>query len=107
MKKLKTDQLQPGMAVAKDILDISGNLLVAEGVILNGPLISRLAQREIDLVWVKSDEEEIPLTQEEKEKITEEIKEDLDKRFHLVAEVPLMKGLKERIFDYLVRKRTE
>ena len=107
MKKLRTDQLQSGMVVAKDIMNIAGKLLVAKGVTLNEPLISRLVQREIDIVWVKSDEEEISLSPKEIEGIKEEIREDLDKRFRLVAQDPIMKGLKERMFDYLVERRTE
>jgi len=107
MKKLRTEQLQPGMVVAKDILDITGKLLVVEGTTLDEPLIPRLAHRGVDVAWVKSDEEEIAPTQEEKERIIKEIREDLDKRFHLVAQDPIMRGLRKRIFDYLVRKKTE
>ena len=107
MKKLRTDQLQSGMVVAKDIMDITGKLLVAKGVTLNEPLISRLAQREIDIVWVKSDDQEVSLSPKEIAGIKEEIKEDLDKRFSLVAQDPIMRGLKERMFDYLVERRTE
>jgi len=107
MRKLRTDQLQPGMVVAKDIMDITGKLLVAKGVTLSEKLIPRLSQREVDFVWVESDEEEISLSPKEIERIKEEIRENLEKRFHLVAQDPIMRGLKERMFDYLVERRTE
>ncbi len=107
MKKLRTDQLQSGMVVAKDIIDITGKLLVAKGVTLSEQLIPRLNQRGVDLVWVESDEEEVPLSPEEIEGIKKNIAEDLDKRFRLVAQDPIMNGLKEKIFEYLVERRTE
>jgi len=107
MRKLRTDQLQPGMVVAKDIMDITGKLLVAKGVTLSEKLIPRLSQREVDFVWVESDEEEISLSPKEIERIKEEIRENLEKRFHLVAQDPIMRGLKERMFDYLVERRIE
>ena len=107
MKKLRTDQLQPGMVVAKDIMDITGKLLVAKGVTLSEQLIPRLSQRGVDLVWVESDEEEISLSPKEIERIKEEIRENLDKRFRLVAQDPIMSGLKEKIIGYLIERRTE
>ena len=107
MKKLRTDQLQPGMVVAKDIMDITGKLLVAKGVTLSEQLIPRLSQRGVDLVWVESDEEEISLSPKEIERIKEEIRENLDKRFRLVAQDPIMSGLKEEILGYLIERRTE
>jgi len=107
MKKLRTDQLQSGMVVAKDIMDITGKLLVAKGVTLSEQLIPRLSQREVDFVWVESDEEEISLSPKEIERIKEEIRENLDKRFRLVAQDPIMSGLKEKILGYLIERRTE
>ncbi len=107
MKRLRTTELQPGMVVAKVVTDIAGRILVAEGVTLNEGLISRLCQRDVDVVWVKGDGEEGSLSPEEIERTKEKIQEDLDRRFRLVIEDPLMGGLKDRIFDYLVRREGE
>lgn len=50
MKKLRTDQLQSRVVVAKDIMDITGKLLAAKGVTLSEQFIPRLSQRGVDLV---------------------------------------------------------
>jgi len=107
MKKLRIELLQSGMVVAKDIMDITGKLLVAKGVTLSEQLIPRLSQRGVDLVWVESDEEEDPFSPEEIAEIKRRIGEELDKRFRLVAQDPIMSGLKEKILGYLIERRTE
>lgn len=107
MKKLRTERLQSGMVVAKDIIDITGMLLVAKGATLNEQLITRLSKRGVDLVWIENNEEETSLNPLEIEKVKKQIAENLNKRFRLVIQDPIMGGLKGKILEYLIERRAE
>ncbi|MDU2063265.1 MAG: HD-GYP domain-containing protein [Sporomusaceae bacterium] len=52
MLRLTVDQLQPGMVTARNIFSANGKLLLAQNIILDEPMISRLETMGIDSVFV-------------------------------------------------------
>ncbi len=52
MLRLTTDQLQPGMIIARNIFSATGNLLLSKDVVLDEHLISKLGIQGIDSVFV-------------------------------------------------------
>ncbi|VAW98098.1 hypothetical protein MNBD_GAMMA22-1171 [hydrothermal vent metagenome] len=92
-------QAQAGQILALDVIDLNGNCLMSEGVVLSDKTISSLLQRGIDavVVWgLQINENEIALQQSA-------IKERLAQRFRQVQNNPEMCQL----HDILLRWRLQ
>ena len=90
-----------GMQLAEDVVDSKGVCLMTSGSELSESKINVLKKRAIETINVfKYDE----LSDEEREKMILEIKQQLQLAFSKTQEEPLMQDLKQIVFDYRIRE---
>jgi hypothetical protein len=80
--KVAPGSLEPGMKVAKPVVNTSGMVLLGENAELTPELIDRIRSMEVDGVWIQGlSKPSVPV---------EAALAELDRRFHLVADQPRM-----------------
>jgi hypothetical protein len=103
MKKVRVEDFEKGMALARDVCGTSGSVLLGKGTQLSAALGRRLKNWGIDFVYVEGEEEE-----EERETeagaTPEEIKTHLRDKFSNVLENPVMQKIFTAVYQYRIRK---
>jgi len=105
VRKLRVEELKPGMFLSKTIRDEKGNALLRKGVKLNSSLIHLLCKRRIPVVWVK--DENILQDNATIEIKRKEIEKSLEAKFRYVTQNPIMEELKSILLQYLLKRQIE
>ena len=92
MPRVTVDKLEPGMKLAKPIT--RGNMVIlGEGTVLTEVWISRIADMEVDHVFIDGPSEQaVP---------KEDVLAQLDARFKYVEDKPYMKQIKKNVKDHI------
>jgi hypothetical protein len=77
MKLAKTDEARPGVKVARDVVDLRGNLLFPAGTELSADLIASCRQRNISHLFVE--DEDAPAGDPESRRAA--LDQDIDRQF--------------------------
>jgi hypothetical protein len=94
MPKIATDKLEPGMKLAKPVINQNGMVILGEGTELTEKLIQHLQNMNVDGIFVEGPSvQEVPL---------DEALASLEKRFETVHDKPYMELIKK-----VVRKQIE
>ena len=103
MQKISLEKAQPGMIVAKPVMNESGVVLVGAGTALSEATIEKLKSLDIASVVVKGR----PVDTGIPEKPLQQLFAELDERFSLVAGDKLCQQIKEMIRQDLQHRREE
>ena len=95
MQKVSIDELKPSMVLAATIKDKNGNILFLKGAELTKKHINLLNSREIRNVIVEGR----PVKREET--VTENLCEEIDKRFSTAGQDPIVLKIRDIIKDML------
>jgi hypothetical protein len=91
--KIAPGSLEPGMKVAKPVVNTSGMVLLGENTELTPELIDRIRNMEVDGVWVQGlSKPSVPI---------EEAVAELDRRFRLVAGQPHMDTIRNAVRKHI------
>ncbi len=96
MQKIPIKYAQPGMKLAKPVVNDKGLVLCGEGTILTDNIIASLKRRDITTIYVEGNPVELPSM---RLKPLSERLEELNKRFEKVSD-PLTLKLKKAIEDF-------
>lgn len=99
IRALDIDAIVPGTAVARDVCDAGGRVLVPAGATLSESLLQALARRGIPQVEVEIEEAIDPAVLEAR---VRQIETDLDNRFRLAGEGSETRQLRQAVHDFLV-----
>ena len=92
MRRVAIDNIEAGMVLAKPLLR-GAMVILGEGTVLTESWISRIADMEVDHLFIEGvSEQAIP---------REEALAQLDSRFSLTEDQPLMQSLKQILKDHL------
>jgi hypothetical protein len=104
VKRISTENAQPGQVLAQKILRADGALLAGQGSEVSEGLLRMLARLNIESIVI---EEEDKLSPEELEEIFQKRQAEVTVRFERVADLPLMAALKNALIDQARRTRDE
>jgi len=104
MRKVPIDKIEDGMILAKPLVGTTGNILLNEGVILKGSMVSRLKNWDVPVVYVES-ENEHAVDPENTSTVAVSTTE-IDEIFMDVMKNPLMKTIYEAAKDYSSNRAT-
>jgi hypothetical protein len=93
LPKTPVDELEPGMKLARPVLNESGIVLLSEDTKLTETTIEKLRSMDVDIVYVKG------LSKQERSK--EEVLLELYKRFEKVEQEPYMDMLKRVVKEHI------
>ncbi len=103
MRKLKIENLAPGMVLSKPLLDPNGKTLLGAGATLTDKIVARVASMNVAMVFVEGD----PQSEEEihrpavgylsQNKTRQELLDQVDRKFRNALSDPLMVELKHCI----------
>ena len=101
MRVVRVDEALPGSTVAKEILDLRGNLLYAAGTELTTAVLALLRARNVTHLFLEDDVAAAAQTSAPSGAATSEIDADLDRAFAEAASHPVMAELREAAKRYL------
>jgi len=104
MRLVKSDEAKPGQRVARDVVDMRGNLLFKAGTPLTPALISSCRERNISHLFVEEDAAGTPLSPIDLEMKKEALAKDVDRMFAGADSGPVMAALREASKRYLTAK---
>ena len=104
MRLVKTDEARPGQRVARDVVDLRGNLLFKAGTLLTPPLLGSCRERNISHLFVDENAPGASLSPADLELKKEAIARDVDRMFEGADGTPTMKALREASKRYLMAK---
>ncbi|MBI2899557.1 MAG: hypothetical protein HYY17_05190 [Planctomycetes bacterium] len=94
MRVVKIEEAKPGMRVAKDVLDLRGNLLYKAGTEISLQILETLRGRNVTHLFLE-DSPGLGSAGVDPEKRAAEVDAELDRVFADVASHPVMGALKE------------
>jgi hypothetical protein len=100
MKLVKTDETRPGQKVARDVLDLRGNLLFKAGTELTAELIQSCRERNVSHIFLEEAAAPSVSIQDEDTKRAI-LSRDVDRMFSGPDRNPLMAALREASKRYL------
>jgi len=106
MRLVKSDEAKPGQRVARDVVDLRGNLLFKAGTSLDAALIASCRERNISHLFVEEDASGTSVTPADLEMKKEAVAKDVDRMFSGVDSAPVMAALRESSKRYLIAKLT-
>ena len=93
MRKISLESLEPGMRLARSVLNENGMVLLSEDTELTDTVLERLRHMGVDGVCVKG------MSKPEKSK--EEMLLELDGRFRNASETPYMSLIKKALHEHI------
>ena len=106
MRLVKSDEAKPGQRVARDVVDLRGNLLFKAGTSLNPALLASCKERNISHLFVEEDAAGVAASPADLEMKKEAVSKDVDRMFSGVDSGPVMAALRESSKRYLIGKLT-
>jgi hypothetical protein len=103
VKKIRVEEFEKGMTLARDVCGTSGSVLLGTGTPLSAALGRRLKNWGIDFVYVEG-EEEAEEHQTRADATPEEIKTHLRDKFSRVLNEPIMQRVFTAVYQYRIRK---
>ncbi|MBD3315579.1 MAG: hypothetical protein GF344_07315 [Chitinivibrionales bacterium] len=103
MKKVRVENFEKGMILARDVCGTSGSVLLGNGTPLSAALGRRLKNWGIDFVYVEGEEETEEHTTAA-DATPKEIKAHLEKKFSRVIDNPIMQQIFTAVYQYRIRK---
>ncbi len=103
MKLVKTDEAKPGQKVARDVLDLRGNLLFKAGTELTAELLQTCRERNVSHLFME-ETAAAPMSGMDLDSKREAVARDVDRMFAGVDQTPLMAALRESSKRYLLSK---
>lgn len=104
MKLMRTEEVRPGMKVARDVTDLRGNLLFRAGAELTPEILDHLKQRRISHVFVEDAGNPDAPAPPVPRKTAEEIAQELDRMFAGSDANPVMAALREAAKRHLIAR---
>jgi len=104
MRLIKAEEAKPGQKVARDVVDLRGNLLFKAGTSLTPSLLSSCRERNISHLFVDEDMTGGAVTLADMEMKKEAISKDVDRMFTGVDGTPAMAALRDASKRYLTAK---
>jgi len=104
MRLVKTDEARAGQKVARDVVDLRGNLLFKAGTALSLTLLASCRERNISHLFVDEDAGGDAMSPADMEMKKEAIAKDVDRMFSGADSTPAMAALREASKRYLVAK---
>ncbi len=104
MRLVKSDEAKPGQRVARDVLDLRGNLLFKAGTPLTPALLASCRERNISHLFVEEEATGTPLSPIDMELKKEALAKDVDRMFAGVDSGRVMVALREASKRYLTAK---
>lgn len=104
MRLIKAEEAKAGQKVARDVVDLRGNLLFKSGTSLTPSLLTSCRDRNISHLFVEEDLAGGTLSLADLEMKKEAISKDVDRMFSGVDGTPAMAALREASKRYLTAK---
>lgn len=106
MRLVKSDEAKVGQRVARDVVDLRGNLLFKSGTALSAALLASCKERNISHLFVEEEAPGAAASPADLELKKEAVSKDVDRMFSGVDSAPVMAALREASKRYLVAKLT-
>ncbi len=100
MKLVKADEARPGQRVARDVIDLRGNLLFKAGSELNAELIAACRERNVSHLFIEETATAARASAEDLELRREQAAREIDRMFAGVDRAPVMAALREAAKRY-------
>lgn len=105
MKKISADQIEPGMVLAEDLIDMNGRTLLKKGAHISETIVPHFQKWGFTEIMIESEEEEDtgppPVVGYQVFKRSwNSVEKEIDHKFELVIKEPHMLELKEFILNH-------
>jgi hypothetical protein len=105
VKKISVEKITESVVLAREVVGVSGNVLLNKGVTVSPSLGRRLKNWGITVIHIEGEDE----TKEEREAASvspDQLKEALEKKFSSVIDNKIMKKVFAAVLEYRIQKGT-